>query len=209
MTSRQFLPLSDIEQDALGEISNIAMGRAATSLRQMVEHEVKLSVPAVEILPQHMAMQLIAGPDNPNLVAVRQDFDGPFSGRTLLIFPETNSLELVRAVVGKQLPLEDIVDLEDEALAETGNIILNSWVATIGNLLKRSLKMSLPVVVRGDSRRLFESAKEETLVLFLRISFEMSKKEVRGYVALMMDIPSIDELRSLLADFVASVTHKK
>ena len=30
-------------------------------------------------------------------------------------------VELVRAVVGRQLPLEDIVDLEDEALAETGN----------------------------------------------------------------------------------------
>jgi chemotaxis protein CheC len=40
----------------------------------------------------------------------------------------------VRAVVGRQLPLEDIVDLEDEALAETGSTILNSWVATIANL---------------------------------------------------------------------------
>jgi hypothetical protein len=64
-------------------------------------------------------------------VAVRQDFSGVFSGRALLIFPEASSLELVRVVVGRQLALEDIVDLEDEALAETGNIILNSWVATI------------------------------------------------------------------------------
>ena len=200
-------PLSDIERDALGEISNIAMARAATSLRQMVEHEVKLSVPSVEILSQEVVTQLIAKPDNPNLVAVRQDFNGAFSGRALLIFPEANSLELVRAVVGKQLPLEDIVDLEDEALAETGNIILNSWVATIGNLLKRSLKMSLPVVVRGDSRRVLESVRaQENLVLFLHIKFEISKKEIRGYVALMMDIPSIDELRSLIADFVASVS---
>ena len=45
-------------------------------------------------------------------------------------------------MVGRALTLEDIVDLEDEALAETGNIILNSWVATLANLLKRGLKMS-------------------------------------------------------------------
>ena len=64
----------------------------------------------------------------------------------------------MRAVVGRELPLEDIVDLEDEALAETGNIILNSWVATIANLLKSGLKMSLPVVIRGDSNQMFESA---------------------------------------------------
>jgi chemotaxis protein CheC len=149
----------------------------------------------------------VAKPDNPSLVAVRQDFSGAFSGRALLIFPEANSLELVRAVVGRQLSLEDIVDLEDEALAETGNIILNSWVATIANLLKRALKMSLPVVIRGDGQNMFESAEtRQTPILFLHVKFEISQREIRGYVALLMDIPSIDELRALLADFVAGIT---
>ena len=74
MTSGQFTPLSDLERDALGEISNIAMARAANSLRQMVEHEVLLSVPTIEILSQEGAAQIVAKPDNPKLVAVRQDF---------------------------------------------------------------------------------------------------------------------------------------
>jgi hypothetical protein len=106
------------------------------------------------------------------------------------------------------LTLEDIVDLEDEALAETGNIILNSWVATLANLLKRGLKMSLPVVVRGDGRHIFETAgqQQSNLVLFLHIRFEISKKEIRGYVALLMDIPSLDELRLLIADFIKNAT---
>jgi chemotaxis protein CheY-P-specific phosphatase CheC len=30
-----FLPLSELERDALSEIANVAMGRAATSLRQL------------------------------------------------------------------------------------------------------------------------------------------------------------------------------
>ena len=82
-------------------------------------------------------------------------------------------------------------------------------MATIANLLKRGLRMSLPVVVRGDSRRMFETPEtSERLVLFLHIRFEISKKEIRGYVALLMDIPSMDELRLLIADFVTSVTRK-
>ena len=203
----QFVHLTDLERDALREVSNIAMARAATSLRQMVEHEVLLSVPAVDIVSQETAAQIVGNPDNASVVAVRQDFSGAFSGRALLIFPEANSLELVRAVVGGQLPIEDIVDLEDEALAETGNIILNSWVATVSNLLKRTLKMSLPMVIRGDSLHMFQSVSaKENLVLFLRIRFEISKKEIRGYLALMMDVPSIEELRSLIADFISSVT---
>ena len=136
MMSESFVPLTDLERDALAELSNIAMARASNSLRLMIQNEVLLAVPSVEILTSAAATKLVAKPDNPKLVAVRQDFIGAFSGRALLIFPESNSLELVRAVVSRELPLEDIVDLEDEALAETGNIILNSWVATIANLLR-------------------------------------------------------------------------
>jgi len=206
MASRQLTPLSELEQDALAELSNVAMARAADSLRQMIKHQVELSVPRVEIVSKETATRLIAKPTNATLVAIRQDFTGAFSGRALLIFPESSSLELVRVVVGSQLPLEDIVNLEDEALAETGNIILNSWVATIANLLKSGLKMSLPTVVRGDSRQMFKSEESQSLVLFLHIKFEISTKEIRGYVALLMDIPSVEELRSLIADFIANAT---
>jgi chemotaxis protein CheC len=41
----------------------------------------------------------------------------------------------MRGILGRQLAPKDILDLEDE-LAETGNVILNSWVATVANLLK-------------------------------------------------------------------------
>jgi len=205
VTSQSFIPLTDLERDALAELSNISMARAASSLRQMIKNEVLLAVPSVEILTSAAASTLVGKPDNAKLVAVRQDFAGAFSGRALLIFPERNSLELVREVVGRELPLEDIVDLEDEALAETGNIILNSWVATIANLLKSALKMSLPVVVRGDGQHMFENS-GSSLVLFLHIKFDIRQKEISGYVALIMDIPSLDELRSLIGAFVGSVT---
>ena len=96
MTVDAFVPLTDLERDALAELSNIAMARAANSLRQMIQNEVLLAVPSVDILTSAAATKLVAIPDNPKLVAVRQDFAGAFSGRALLIFPERNSLELVR-----------------------------------------------------------------------------------------------------------------
>ena len=142
-------PISDLERDALAELANIAMARAAVSIRQMVGRQVLLSVPMVEVLAPATAIQRLAKTGNPNLVAVRQDFSGSFSGSALLIFPEASSLELMRAILGRQIALSEILDLEDEALAETGNIILNSWVGTIANLLKEKLKMSLPAVVRS------------------------------------------------------------
>jgi chemotaxis protein CheC len=200
-------PLTEAESDALCELANIAMGRASASLRQMVGHKVHLSVPKCEILNPDAAAAQVVTPGNSNLVAVRQDFSGPFFGRALLIFPEAGSLELVRAILGRHIPLSDILDLEDEALAETGNIILNSWVATIANLLKQSIKMSLPLVIRRDRHQIFESLTlRASLILFLRISFEISEQSVNGYLALMMDVPSVAQLRSLVANFVTSFT---
>ena len=47
--------LSEIERDALAEIANMGVSRAATSLRRMVGEQVLLSVPAVNIVSRVIA----------------------------------------------------------------------------------------------------------------------------------------------------------
>ena len=49
--------LSEIEQDALAEIANMGVSRAAASLRQMVGEQVLLSVPAVNIVSRLAARE--------------------------------------------------------------------------------------------------------------------------------------------------------
>lgn len=207
MTPEQ-VELSELERDALTEIVNIGVSRAASSLRKMIGDQVLLSVPSIEVVSQRRAARLISEREVVDLVAVRQDFSGPFSGRALLIFPETNSLELVRAVTGGELSIEEVIEMEHEALAETGNIILNSCLATMANMLKRSLTMTIPEVLRGNGAKLFEI--DETganggLVLFLYIDFAVRQRDIRGYIAMLMDIPSLATLKELLDEFIARV----
>ncbi|HEY0328439.1 MAG TPA: chemotaxis protein CheX [Rhodopseudomonas sp.] len=200
--------LSDIEQDALAEIANLGVSRAAASLRQMVGEQVLLSVPAVRIVGRDVAARLVEGDNAPQLVAVKQSFEGPFSGKALLIFPQAQSLELVRSIVGHEHSLEDVIDLEQEALAETGNVILNACLATIANLLRRTMRMSLPSVIRGDGKTLFEvdgSASDGNLVLFLYIDFTIKNRDIRGFIALLMDLPSITSLKEIVGEFIEDV----
>jgi chemotaxis protein CheC len=200
--------LSRTERDALAEIANMGVSRAAASLRQMVGDQVLLSVPAVNIITRQTASQLVERGNAPKLVAVQQSFEGPFSGRALLIFPEAQSLELVRSIVGPGHSLEDVIDLEQEALAETGNIILNACLATIANVLRRTMRMSLPLVVRGDGAALFDvgsSDPDTNLVLFLHIDFNIKNRDIRGFIALLMDLPSITALKKIVRDFISSI----
>ncbi|MEP9353434.1 chemotaxis protein CheX [Xanthobacter sp. KR7-65] len=200
--------LNDLERDALTELVNIGVSRAAANLRKMVDEQVLLSVPAVEIMTRGGAATLIGERESGELVAVRQDFEGVFSGRALLIFPQSNSMALVRAVTRDQLSPDDAAAMEDEALAETGNVVLNSCLATMANMLKRPLTMSLPEVLRGDGTRLFDlapSAPDGGIVLFLYINFAINDHNIRGYVAMLMDLPSLQALKVLIADFIERV----
>jgi chemotaxis protein CheC len=200
--------LNPLEIDALTELVNIGVGSAASSLREMVGREVILAVPNVKLLPRANAVEVLQQGAATKLVAVHQVFDGDISGRAMLIFPESNSMEIVRAVSGGDLPIEDIMELEHEALAETGNIIINDCLATIANLLGRSLKMSLPEVHHGEAKDFFSLSPLPAggdLVLFVYINFAVRHHKINGYIALLMDMPSIVGLKVLLHEFIERV----
>lgn len=207
--SDHFVPLEEMERDALTELVNIGVSRAAASLRKMAGQQVLLSVPSLEVVTRGGAATLIRERESGELIAVRQDFEGVFSGRALLIFPESNSMALVRAVAGGVLSDAEAAEMEDEALAETGNVVLNSCLATMANMLQRPLTMSLPQVVRSNGTGLFElmqvSAEEGGVVLFLYINFAINDRAIRGYIAMLMDLPSLEALRVLIAEFLRRV----
>jgi chemotaxis protein CheC len=200
--------LTELERDALAELANIGVSRAAASLRKMIGQQVLLSVPSVEVMDSRAAAALVGEREGDKLVAVQQAFSGSFSGRALLIFPQAKSLELIRAIVGPDIPVGDAQDIEEEALAETGNIILNGCLATIANILNQSLNISLPKVMRGTGAKLFEideTIPDGRLVLFLYINFSILDLDMRGSIAMLMDLPSLANLRVLLDEFITSV----
>ena len=90
--------LTELELDALTELVNLGVSRAAHSLREMVGEQVLLSVPRVSLVSRTEAIGILGEREDSRLVAVHQVFQGDITGRALLIFPETKSLELVRAV---------------------------------------------------------------------------------------------------------------
>jgi chemotaxis protein CheC len=201
--------LNDLEHDALTELVNLGVSRAAANLSEMVGEQVHLSVPSVTMMGRAQAIEILNKSGSGRLVAVHQVFDGDVSGRALVIFPEAKSLELVRAVTSAELSLEDIIELEHEALAETGNVILNSCLATIANQLERTLTISLPDILRGDGYLLFNlppPPQAGDVVMFIYINFAVHQRDIQGYIAMLMDVSSLTALRGLLARYIERVT---
>jgi chemotaxis protein CheC len=200
------IPLfSELESDAFTELINIGVGRAAVSLRELVQEEVLLSVPRIELVNRTEAVEMLHRKGLASGVAVHQLFDGDLNGRALLIFPSTKSLELVRAVTRADLSLDDLIELEPEALAETGNIILNGCLASIANTLHRTLRVSLPEILRGEGTQLLDAAlppEAGEVVIFFYVDFTIQSGDIRGYIAMLMDLPSVATLKVLLQELI-------
>jgi len=207
-SSFTLMGLSDLEQDALIELINLGVGRAATNLSRMLDEQVILSVPKAEVQSLLTAADALWAREQRALVAVEQTFSGSFSGSALLIFPEGKSLELVRAIMHAAPSVDEIGDLEQEALTEIGNVILNGCLAVIANTLKGGVRIALPSLLRGDGRTILLSARDpgpDDLVLFLYIDFAVRSRNLNGYIALLMDLPSLTGLKTLIQAFITNL----
>jgi chemotaxis protein CheC len=199
--------LNDLQLDALTELVNLGVSSAAANLSELVREEVLLSVPRAAVVSREQAIVNLREHGAKRLVGVHQDFDGDIRGRALLIFPEAKSMELIRALVGAELSLDDIMELEQEALAETGNILLNSCLSTIANSLQRNLKISLPEVIHGEGVDFFGAhSGGHDSVLFIYINFLVKLRDIQGFLALILDLPSLVMLRNLLDVYIERST---
>ncbi|NQZ81298.1 MAG: chemotaxis protein CheC [Colwellia sp.] len=200
------IELSELQKDALGELLNIGMGRASASLSEMVGEEVELSVPKVDTLSQEEAIERIKGLVGDNITAVKESFKGAFWGDALLLFPEEHSLELVRALIKDDtLPLDMLSEMEQEALTEVGNIILNACLGSLANIFQENLEFALPQYSQGSCEDVIKSnTSSETSsegVLLLQMNFALQKTKVSGYLTLIMDVASMHALSKQLSKY--------
>lgn len=196
-----------LERDAVEEILNIAIGQAAASLSRMVRDQIALSVPFVEFLSPAVAGERLDGAtSSADSVAVRQHFSSSFSGDILLIFPERRSLDLVRSMLGDTISMDSLTELEQEALLEVGNVILNACLGSLANQLGLVIESSLPIYLRGRGAQILATKHPDTeLVMFLQVDFSLAAKGVKGYLAFVMDIVSARQFSDAVSAYVSRV----
>ena len=194
--------LGELERDALGEAFNMALGEAAASFADLVQEEITLSVPSVDLLARQELAERLAALQLPGLAerltAISQNFhsqDRQLNTEALLLFGEQGSLEIVRRMLGQHdMPLEHITELEQDALGEVGNIIINSCMNTLSGIFGTEMIGSLPDVLQASADNLFDGHQAGQVVLMVRIGMGLQSHDITGYVLFLMDLPSLDQV---------------
>lgn len=203
------IELTELQRDALGEIFNIGVGRAAASLSVIVKEEVELSAPSVSLCRPEEARESLHAAEFQKFSLVSQQFSGAFDSRAMLVFSEANALEIVRLMAGAvNLSIEELSEFEQEAMCEVGNIILNACMSALADMFHVSLNGTLPVHRFGDSAAAaitddLAAVSEEPVVLLLQIDMFISRQRTCGHIVFLLSVTSLRLLLDLLNNYLA------
>lgn len=200
--------LTELQHDALVEIFNIGVGQAAAAMSRIVSEEVTMSVPEITFQRRAEVAHTLGAQEGRRICAVAQQFSGAFNTEAFLMFPEEKSLEIVCLMVGQSLSLEELSEMEQEAMSEIGNIILNSCMATLANASGKELQGSLPMYRIGTGNDILgQPGKQwDGVVMTLKIDFNIERHHIYGYVAFLLDLPALQDLTQYIDSYLAGVT---
>jgi len=183
--------------DAVRELINIGVGRAAGMLNEMTGCTIRLRVPMIQIL----TLSELAGAPHINAgsaqATVSLTFNGPLSGMSALVFPQDSAAALVMLLSGEPHESPELDALRIETLKEVGNIVINSVMGSIANLLAHHLTYSLPRYQEIPVLLLARSANNPCFhdrIILADTRFTLEDHEIEGSILLILEVGSLETL---------------
>jgi flagellar motor switch protein FliN/FliY len=169
--------LTGDEEDALGEIGNISMGTAATTLNALLAKQVSITTPHVGICHSAKDFEEYQRP----FVAVVVYYTEGIEGYSVFLLRKEDVILITDLLMGNEEPTDmnaEMTDLQLSAISEVMNQMIGSASTSLANILGTPVSISPPVAKRIT---LEEESLEKLTGEFgamVRISFAMEIKDV-------------------------------
>lgn len=200
-----------LRTDQLGLLSewiNIGMGQAAAILHDMLQSPVRLQVPSVAVTRPDEAVSQLEEMGASDLSAVCMQFGGTHKGTVALMFPSQSAAALMNLLYAGEFESADMDAMKSAALTEVGNIILNSVMGNIVNLMQAHLEFSLPFYAENDATGILKfmaGSDSETHLIVARTHFEVERDSVNGCIVALFEISFLSKLGEALERYLQSV----
>lgn len=197
--------VSEMQLDALREVINIGVGRAAATLNEMLQKHVSLQIPDVTIIELDGLDDALGTLNSERLSSVRLGFSGEFSGMASLVFPPDSAAKLVDALTDSA-PSADMDSLRIATLSEVGNIVINGVMGSLSNMMSLHLNYTLPSYTERRLNELLvpDSIDDEGPILIARTHFHIEELALQGVIYLLFTAGSfqllLDHIDKLIAE---------
>ncbi|MFM9327104.1 flagellar motor switch phosphatase FliY [Paenibacillus mesotrionivorans] len=162
--------LSDIEQDALGEIGNITFGSAATALSTLLGKKVDITTPKVDVIFREQLHNEFPKPH----VAVHVNYVDGFHGINLLVIKTRDAQIIADLMMGGDgtNPAGELNEIHISAVQEAMNQMMGSSATSMSTIFNRFVNISPPGIDIMD----LANGGMETLPneeVYIKVSFRM------------------------------------
>ncbi|KHM53120.1 flagellar motor switch protein FliN/FliY [Anaerovibrio lipolyticus DSM 3074] len=189
--------LSDIEKDALGEIGNISMGSAATTLSVLLGHKVNITTPTVSMA----TMQLIKDEYPMPYLIVEVGYVIGINGNNILAIQAQDASIIADLMMGGDglNPPGELTEIHMSAVGESMNQMMGTVATSLSTMFNKKIDISPPRVNLVDFG--MEENSEVTELLsqsepVAKISFRM---EVDGLIdSEIMQILPVDVAKEMV-----------
>ncbi|CBH21846.1 flagellar motor switching and energizing phosphatase [Acetoanaerobium sticklandii] len=188
--------LNDMEIDAIGEIGNISMGTAATTLFTLLGHKVQITTPRVE----ETTIGAIASSYPLPFIAVQVNYRIGIEGMNLLILKE-DDVKIITSLMlggdGKSDIPEELNEIHLSAISEAMNQMIGSSSTSLSEMLAKKIDITPPIVSKvnfSDSQLDPELLSADEPIIC--ISFRMTVGDLID--STIMQILPIDFARALV-----------
>lgn len=193
--------LSAGQTGAFAALMDAAMGQAAGALGALLNRPVRLTVPDVQLLTAPALTALFRENLDDAGVTIRQRFSGQQNGVAALAFSSENARHLRQALVGLENGRDPLSAVDQLALAEAGNILLNAAISALARGCGQRLRTSLPdlsLIRRGEAaaQELLGAWADVPGALVLRSGFTIGNLNLTGYLIFLMPERDVKELLS-------------
>lgn len=192
--------------DALAELLNIGMGRAAASLSELVGKRVELSIPQVSVCRGAECQELLRslGPEPETVIS--QAFQGTLQGSTSLCFSKASSVSLAEVLSGSSHGAAELDAELSGILLEVGNIMINGVMGALSNAISAVLNYSMPELQTthrpGKGGPLDFSMDKDVLVGDVR--FQIMQHDIQGSMIIVFTIGTLDSMLDSLLETVTA-----
>ncbi len=170
--------LDEMERDTLGEIANISMGTAATTLSQLLGKKVEITTPVVDLTNSNQIRQDYPIPS----VICDVRYKAGIEGSNLLILSQKDGAVIVDLMMGGdgKNPTQGLSELQISGISEAMNQMMGSAATSMSTMFNSMVDITPPNLVLTDL-----SMGEDIIENFLhageplvRISFRMVVEDV-------------------------------
>ena len=146
MAIKSYDELNSLELDTLREIGSMGTGNAATSLSEMLQREVHITLPEVRIMEYNEAIEWIGGPEAIT-AGVLVKMGGQMNGIMLSCQPIEFVNIVLESVMGESVTdYNQLEEMENSCLGEVGNIMISSFINALSGLSGMDITLTVPAL---------------------------------------------------------------